>query len=753
MLKFDLARKYLVGLLVFTMILGFVITPFGTTKTANAQGAVVNAVGPGTVNLALTTKNPHNTNSGGTNSTAVLKATVHDGSGALVNSATVVFRLLDSTGTVTHNKTSATGATGTCTAGFTSTTPTTYSALAFWDRNGNGVLDADEPYSEEVVSVTFEQPSLEKAQLSVTPTYALNNVTTDTTHTITVCVKDQFGDEISTTTTTQYAENPDSIGVNIAIAITPTNYATPFSASVSTTSTVFTYTSSRTSTTQGTDTIQVTATLTYVVSGETQTVPLSSTVFKEWYVPKLTTVTPTPVEVTKDFETDATCTITVQLFDQKGQPITGTVNFYVDPPWLANPPNATKTGTTATFTYTTLRSDSGDVGDDTITIMAVAGNAIVSSKATVHWTYSQTISDFEVTPTIAKNRIDPLNIQPVEHAITVSALNQYEEDFTGSGTAVIKVSGVNSVSATVPFTGPSFTWTYTSTRVGTDTITVTISPTTYTVTKYWGYEETVVAPGYVDLNATFTVTVYCAPNDKIDLYTWSSPVLSVSTPTNAGPNGYAAFKFQAPPYSAVVNLTFVITPAYPLESPILKTAQIIVQAGGQPPTPPAQVSTIISVKSGWNMVTPGVSSSDSPATIFGTGFMSIWHWNPVTNSYEVPTVLLPGVGYWVKMSVDKTVVVNGNPTASPFTKAVNTGWEQIGNPFETDILWTNVTVTNGSVTKSLVDAKAAGWIGSAYSYNPSTGQYETASYSTGTMYAGKGYWFRVYTPVTLTFTK
>jgi hypothetical protein len=107
------------------------------------------------------------------------------------------------------------------------------------------------------------------------------------------------------------------------------------------------------------------------------------------------------------------------------------------------------------------------------------------------------------------------------------------------------------------------------------------------------------------------------------------------------------------------------------------------------------------------------------------------------------------------MTADKAVTLSGNQTASPFTKSVGTvGWWQIGNPFETTIPWTNVTISDGTTTKSMADAQAAGWIGYAYSYNTATGSYETANYSTGNVVAGAGYWLQVKVPgLTLTFTK
>jgi len=744
MLKFDLARRYVVGILILAMIFGAFLAP--PLRVAKAQQEV------GTVTLTLLTTNPHNTTVTGSHSTAVLQALVQDAGGLRVQSATVYFRIqTDMTAgylltTPTHYN--VTDITGTCTYGFTwddllantSITPTpgvTYYARAWWDYNGNGVWDTgSEPISQQEVAVVFVNPELATLEVINTPT--LNKLGTDTTHTITVNLYDQFGDPITG---------------DITIAVSPTQFANPYEGvETSTTATVFTYTTSRT--TDGTDTI--------VVTTSTGDVTLTETVYKTWYVPVLTTLTVTPMYAANDWGDGTSHTLTANMYDQYGQPITGTIMWSVSPTIFANPYSETATGISGdTFTYTTSRNVNGDEGTDIITVTGIVGNQTLTVTASKDWYYTPQITTVVVTPTEAKNRIDPLNPQPVTHTITIEVKDQYDNGYTGNVTALITVSGVNSITDTVPFTGPSTTWTYTSTNVGTDTITVTIGNLEpKTVTKLWGYTETLVAPDYVDLNTTFTVTVYGAPGDALTLYWWMNPYVGdlpiIIEPTVVDSCGCAVYTFKSPSFATVLDLLIGVHDS--LEgNTVWLDKKITVQQGGAPPEPPGPgpetVYLTLNLKQGWNMVTPGLAPVGTPASIFGSGFVSIFRWDPITGMYQVPSSLEPGKGYWVKMSADKVVTLEGSPTDSPFTLAVSSGWNQIGNPFETDIPWTHAVATLGSQTKTLSDAKAAGWIGSAFSWNPVTGLYEPVNYATGTMYAGKGYWIRVYAPVTLTFTK
>jgi len=169
---------------------------------------------------------------------------------------------------------------------------------------------------------------------------------------------------------------------------------------------------------------------------------------------------------------------------------------------------------------------------------------------------------------------------------------------------------------------------------------------------------------------------------------------------------------------------------------------------GTPPVTPVTVT--FNLVQGWNMVTPGVISDKTAKEIFGANFVHAYHWDPLIPGpdgslggwlFVDNQTLVPGWGYWVRMSGAATVTLSGAPVSSPVTMEINKPWEQIGNPFATDLSVANVKIIKGGVEKSLADAKAAGWIYNAYSWNGTS--YDTLDYSTGTLPAGKGFWLRV----------
>jgi len=147
---------------------------------------------------------------------------------------------------------------------------------------------------------------------------------------------------------------------------------------------------------------------------------------------------------------------------------------------------------------------------------------------------------------------------------------------------------------------------------------------------------------------------------------------------------------------------------------------------------------------GWNMITPGVVTSGTPAELIGSELVRLYYWNPVTRSYVVPAALTPGNGYWALMRADKDVTLSGDFTSAPFTTALSVGWVMIGNPFEFSYAWSDVVVSDGTNTKTLEEAKATGWVGNALYYN-GTG-YDTVNYATDLMNPGDGFWLQVKVP-------
>jgi len=168
------------------------------------------------------------------------------------------------------------------------------------------------------------------------------------------------------------------------------------------------------------------------------------------------------------------------------------------------------------------------------------------------------------------------------------------------------------------------------------------------------------------------------------------------------------------------------------------------------PTPPPEPTLYqLSLAAGWNLVTPGVSSSKTAAELFGPNLQGVFHYDPTmpgpegSGGYLVCTnqTLVPGWGYWVKMSAAYVADMTGTAVASPKTMALNKGWEQIGNPFEVDIAVSKVSITKNFVTKSLADALAAGWISPLFSYDGSA--YQILDLTSGVLHKGQGFWVKV----------
>jgi len=148
----------------------------------------------------------------------------------------------------------------------------------------------------------------------------------------------------------------------------------------------------------------------------------------------------------------------------------------------------------------------------------------------------------------------------------------------------------------------------------------------------------------------------------------------------------------------------------------------------------------LTLHSGWNMITPGLAPDGTPASIIGTGFLRAYYWDPVNAMYFKAQSFLPGQGYWVKMSMDKEVLLTGELSQTPFEIDLSYGWNQIGNPFEYSFSASDVLVQHGSDIKTLAEAKTAGWIGNSYVWDGTS--YQVLDYTSGTFDVGAGIWLR-----------
>ena len=139
--------------------------------------------------------------------------------------------------------------------------------------------------------------------------------------------------------------------------------------------------------------------------------------------------------------------------------------------------------------------------------------------------------------------------------------------------------------------------------------------------------------------------------------------------------------------------------------------------------------------------------------IYGSAADNISHF-----TWFDPAAAVPGKGYWGYWQNPGTTLPTGSApsqTAS-VSVALTAGWNIIGNPFLAPLQWrvANILVKNGSTTKTLADAKTAGWCADYLwgweqsSSNPLTGSYfvvydtGVASAVEGWLKPWSGYWFK-----------
>ncbi len=131
----------------------------------------------------------------------------------------------------------------------------------------------------------------------------------------------------------------------------------------------------------------------------------------------------------------------------------------------------------------------------------------------------------------------------------------------------------------------------------------------------------------------------------------------------------------------------------------------------------------------------------------------------ISTDFDFPP-LVPGQGYWIRTLVSKNLAPTGSlvdPTVD-FTVALGAGWNQIGDPFTTEVNWSSLRVRrtiNGSISElSLAAAAASGWVREyGWAYDTSSGNYKlvdaTRSGADRTIQPWRGYWMRALMNCTL----
>lgn len=112
----------------------------------------------------------------------------------------------------------------------------------------------------------------------------------------------------------------------------------------------------------------------------------------------------------------------------------------------------------------------------------------------------------------------------------------------------------------------------------------------------------------------------------------------------------------------------------------------------------------------------------------------------------------PGEGFWIKLDAIKNITVGGTLPTTSFELPLYPGWNQIGNPFNKDILWgDNIKVKHGNETKTISEAARLGWT-DIYMWTKKQGNWKlihpnkilTEYNTTNKIESWVGYWMRAH---------
>jgi len=161
---------------------------------------------------------------------------------------------------------------------------------------------------------------------------------------------------------------------------------------------------------------------------------------------------------------------------------------------------------------------------------------------------------------------------------------------------------------------------------------------------------------------------------------------------------------------------------------------------------------------GWNLTSVPVEPADAEAGVVFADLVDLGNalgGNLYSYAYGAGYSVYPGGfsqvehgrGYWLYLTnapADAVVGVAGLTPTDDVEIPLTPGWNLIGHPFDEWVSWGSCMVTTGSVTKTIAQAAAAGWIqGEAYAYDEHAYVMVTPD-ATGDDFALRpwyGYWF------------
>ncbi len=137
----------------------------------------------------------------------------------------------------------------------------------------------------------------------------------------------------------------------------------------------------------------------------------------------------------------------------------------------------------------------------------------------------------------------------------------------------------------------------------------------------------------------------------------------------------------------------------------------------------------LALKSGWNMISLPLESctGETDPGVILPDVEVIYAWNSETTSFDSPSEIVPGEGYWVLVFEDVTETIYGTPVEEYQLSSSYEGWHMIGSLYVDG----QVNVGSGSV------------YGSLYHWNPETLSYVARPLDDAR--PGEGYWLLAFT--------
>jgi len=155
---------------------------------------------------------------------------------------------------------------------------------------------------------------------------------------------------------------------------------------------------------------------------------------------------------------------------------------------------------------------------------------------------------------------------------------------------------------------------------------------------------------------------------------------------------------------------------------------------------------------GWHMISvPGnICGSTDPQDVLGDDVypLTLYRYDPEFGGYRMYSSpgdlpINPGHGYWLKAAAGVWIDVELAPVGESFSIPLAAGWNQIGQPYDTPVLYTNLSVRCQGKELPWFDASEEGWVvPQLFGYDPITRAYFVVPLPEGRLEPWQGYWLK-----------